>query len=49
MDDQNNIIGVLGVARNITHYKLAEQKLQKAAYYDQLTITPPINRVNFIN
>lgn len=40
LDDQNNIIGVLGVARNITHYKLAEQKLQKAAYYDQLTNLP---------
>lgn len=40
LDDDNNLIGILGVARNITHYKLAEEELQKAAYYDQLTNLP---------
>jgi len=45
LDDANTLLGILGVARNITRYKLTEEKLQKAAYYDQLTELP--NRVLF--
>ncbi|GAB2198106.1 diguanylate cyclase domain-containing protein [Sessilibacter sp. MAH4] len=39
-DKENHSIKVVGVTQDITHHRLAEQKIQILAYHDQLTQLP---------
>jgi len=39
-DSKGNLLGVLGISRDITERKFIEQKLHHAAYYDSLTNLP---------
>jgi diguanylate cyclase (GGDEF)-like protein/PAS domain S-box-containing protein len=40
LDDNGKLVGVLGIARDITEYKKAEAEIQQLAFYDWLTKLP---------